>query len=89
MSYIPLREVRNRQWDWRDTSYQHRVRYLAPCTGVMDDGHMITHDCSSSYTSTTTTEEDLCGRPFRPGSTYTQLTATSSIDMKCGRPFRT
>lgn len=88
MSYIPLNEQRNRSWDWRDTSYPHQVRYLAPCSGVTDDGYQITHDCSASGTATTTTTDD-CGRPFRTGSTYTQLTATSSSDMKCGRPFRT
>lgn len=89
MSYIPLYEYRNRGWHSDETGYPHRVRYQAPCIGVVDDGYQITHDCAvTSLSAVTTMPEDLCGRPFRPGATFTTLLATSSPDLQCGRPFR-
>lgn len=92
MSYIPLHKfpsgpIRNRQW--RNTTLgTPGQRYLAPCTGVSDDGYQILHDCTADA-GVVNTPTDLCGKPFRTGSVYVEQTATGSQDQNCGRPFRT
>ena len=93
MSYLPLSSplgsgdtIRNRGWQWyNDTGTaptNFRYRFQAPCIGVTDEDGVYRHDCTTS--STTTTETDLCGKPFRAGSNFVVQTATGAAAPPCG-----